>query len=220
MIIGDELGIGHDPSQHVAYVKSWIKALQDDPLEIFRAAADAEKIQGFVLGLEQQRIQEQPVTLEREQREKEHNEVMAEVQRLTNPQIFDAETAQLYHFTFMTLEQTAEEAGYVTYYSRGTGELGEETIRVNYEDSNGNTIPVHTDVVGRGKALTYIGDERVPGTGFSSDNEWQSNALKTAFASMDNNLTLVAKKFIVRLKISVETRESYRRMLSFLKLVA
>lgn len=46
MIIGDELGIGHDPSQHVAYVKSWIKALQDDPLEIFRAAADAEKIQG------------------------------------------------------------------------------------------------------------------------------------------------------------------------------
>lgn len=46
MIIGDELGIGHDPSQHVAYVKSWIKALQDDPLEIFRAAADAEKSRG------------------------------------------------------------------------------------------------------------------------------------------------------------------------------
>ncbi|WP_407238499.1 hypothetical protein [Escherichia coli] len=58
---------------------------------------------------------------------------------------------QLYHFTFMTLEQTAEEAGYVTYYSRGTGEL-EETIRVNYEDSNGNTIPCSSaEVVGRGK---------------------------------------------------------------------
>ncbi len=51
----------------------------------------------------------------------------------------------------MTLEQTAEEAGYVTYYSRGTGEL-EETIRVNYEDSNGNTIPCSSaEVVGRGK---------------------------------------------------------------------
>lgn len=194
MIMGDELGIGHDPSQHVAYVKSWIKALQNDPLEIFRAAADAEKIQGFVLGLEQQRTQEQPVTLEKEQRIKEHNEVMAEVQRLTNPQIFDAETVQLNHFTFMTLDQTADQADYVTYYSRGTDELGGECIRVNYEDSNGNTIPVHTDVVGRGKALTYIGDERVPGTGFTSDNEWQSNALKTAFASMDNNLTLAAKK--------------------------
>jgi putative DNA primase/helicase len=54
MILGDELGIGHDPQQHVAYVGSWIKALQDDPLEIFRAAADAEKIQGYVFGLSQQ----------------------------------------------------------------------------------------------------------------------------------------------------------------------
>lgn len=59
MILGDELGIGHDPGQHAAYVASWIKALQDDPLEIFRAAADAEKIQNYVLGLEQKQIQEQ-----------------------------------------------------------------------------------------------------------------------------------------------------------------
>ncbi len=59
MILGDELGIGHDSSQHVAYVGSWIKALQDDPLEIFRAAADAEKIQGYLLGLEQKQVQEQ-----------------------------------------------------------------------------------------------------------------------------------------------------------------
>ncbi|MEX3547661.1 MAG: zincin-like metallopeptidase domain-containing protein [Burkholderia sp.] len=59
MILGDELGIGHDPGQHAAYVGSWIKALQDDPLEIFRAAADAEKIQDYVLGLEQKQVQEQ-----------------------------------------------------------------------------------------------------------------------------------------------------------------
>jgi antirestriction protein ArdC/phage/plasmid primase-like uncharacterized protein len=54
MILGDELGIGHDTEQHAAYVGSWIKVLQDDPLEIFRAAADAEKIHDFVLGLENQ----------------------------------------------------------------------------------------------------------------------------------------------------------------------
>jgi putative DNA primase/helicase len=59
MILGDELGIGHDPGQHAAYVGSWIKALQDDPLEIFRAAADAEKIQDYVLGLAQQLKQQQ-----------------------------------------------------------------------------------------------------------------------------------------------------------------
>lgn len=58
MILGDALGIGHDPSQHAAYVGSWIKALKDDPMEIFRAAADAEKIQNYVLGLEQQHLQE------------------------------------------------------------------------------------------------------------------------------------------------------------------
>ncbi len=59
MILGDELGIGHDPEQHAAYVGLWIKALQEEPLEIFRAAADAEKIQAYVLGLEQQQVQEQ-----------------------------------------------------------------------------------------------------------------------------------------------------------------
>ena len=52
MILGDELGIGHDPGQHASYVGSWIKVLQDDPLEIFRAASDAEKIQEFIVSLD------------------------------------------------------------------------------------------------------------------------------------------------------------------------
>ena len=53
MILGDTLGIGHDPGQHAAYVKSWITVLENDPLEIVRAASDAEKIQRFVLAFEQ-----------------------------------------------------------------------------------------------------------------------------------------------------------------------
>lgn len=52
MMLGSELGIGHDPGQHVAYVKSWIKKLREDPLEIFRAASDAEKIKDYMFGLE------------------------------------------------------------------------------------------------------------------------------------------------------------------------
>jgi antirestriction protein ArdC/phage/plasmid primase-like uncharacterized protein len=59
MILGDELGIGHDPGQHAAYVGSWIKALKDDPLEIFRAAADAEKVHNYVLAFEQMQEQQQ-----------------------------------------------------------------------------------------------------------------------------------------------------------------
>lgn len=58
LLLGGELGIGHDPGQHVAYVGSWIKTLQDDPLEIFRAAADAEKIREFVLALAHQQERE------------------------------------------------------------------------------------------------------------------------------------------------------------------
>jgi putative DNA primase/helicase len=59
MILGDELGIGHDPGQHAAYVRSWIAVLENDPLEIVRAAADAEKIQRFVMSFEQVQQQAQ-----------------------------------------------------------------------------------------------------------------------------------------------------------------
>jgi len=62
MLLGSYLGISHDPGQHVAYVASWIKALEEDPLEIFRAAADAEKIQDYVLAFDQQQeLQSQEV---------------------------------------------------------------------------------------------------------------------------------------------------------------
>jgi antirestriction protein ArdC/phage/plasmid primase-like uncharacterized protein/Mor family transcriptional regulator len=64
MVLGDELGIGHDPGQHAAYVKSWVKALKDDPMEIFRAAADAEKIVGFVMAFEQQQVIDQVTSLD------------------------------------------------------------------------------------------------------------------------------------------------------------
>lgn len=63
MILGDELGIGHDPGQHAAYVGSWIKVLENDPLEIFRASAEAEKIHDYVLAFEQQQAVKQEVSV-------------------------------------------------------------------------------------------------------------------------------------------------------------
>ncbi len=54
LMLGNDIGIGHDPGQHASYVASWIKVLREDPLEIFRASADAEKIQSFVLGMSPQ----------------------------------------------------------------------------------------------------------------------------------------------------------------------
>lgn len=59
LMLSDELAIGHSPGNHIAYVGSWIKVLQDDPLELFRAAAEAEKIQQLVLSLEHHLVHEQ-----------------------------------------------------------------------------------------------------------------------------------------------------------------
>ena len=55
MMLGQELQIGHDPSQHVAYLKSWVKVLEEDPKEIFRATRDADKIMDYVLELNRQK---------------------------------------------------------------------------------------------------------------------------------------------------------------------
>ena len=49
MMVSAQLGTGHDIGQHAAYVKSWIKALKDDPTEILRASKDADKIREFVM---------------------------------------------------------------------------------------------------------------------------------------------------------------------------
>lgn len=64
MLLGAELGIGHDPSQHTAYIKSWIRVLEDDPLEIFRASADAEKIVNHICALDQVQQIQQPQSIE------------------------------------------------------------------------------------------------------------------------------------------------------------
>ncbi len=52
LFLAAERGIPHDPAQHAAYVSSWIKALQDDKHEIFRAAHDASAAADYLLDLE------------------------------------------------------------------------------------------------------------------------------------------------------------------------
>ena len=54
-MLGMELGIGHDPGQHHAYIESWIKILKDDPLEIIRAARDADQIRGYIVLMEKEK---------------------------------------------------------------------------------------------------------------------------------------------------------------------
>ncbi len=54
-MLGQDIGIGHDPGQHAAYVQSWVKTLKEDPYEIVRACRDAEKIKDYVLDLERKK---------------------------------------------------------------------------------------------------------------------------------------------------------------------
>ncbi len=55
VFLAAERGIPHNPEQHAAYVGSWIKALQQDKNEIFRAAHDASRATDFLLSLERER---------------------------------------------------------------------------------------------------------------------------------------------------------------------
>lgn len=51
------LSLDFDPGNHNAYIKSWVKNLQDHPNEIFKAASDASKITQFLqdFGIEKER---------------------------------------------------------------------------------------------------------------------------------------------------------------------
>ena len=54
LMVGSELGVGHDIERHASYVGSWIKVLKDDPKEILRASRDADKIRGLVMSYDKE----------------------------------------------------------------------------------------------------------------------------------------------------------------------
>ena len=56
MMTGERVGVGHDPARGAAYVEGWIQALEEDPREIRRAAADAQRISDFVLTRHRERV--------------------------------------------------------------------------------------------------------------------------------------------------------------------
>ena len=62
MMTGERVGVGHDPSRGAAYVEGWVAALEEDPREIRRAAADSQKISDFVLARSRERQAEHEPT--------------------------------------------------------------------------------------------------------------------------------------------------------------
>ena len=177
MILGDELGIGHDPGQHVAYVASWIKALEEDPLEIFRAAADAEKIQDYVLTLEQKQVQE--LAAQQSQAEQEH-QVHAELQELHKSAYEGYSPLE----SWENLKAAAQANGLTAAIGRGGAGEYDPPYVISYTDQAGKKPPITTELFNDGKAATSVNGQRVPGTGLTSDHEWQTAALNNAVAQV------------------------------------
>ena len=49
MMTGEGVGVGHDPSRGAAYIKEWVTVLENDPGEIHRASADAQKMSDYLI---------------------------------------------------------------------------------------------------------------------------------------------------------------------------
>jgi antirestriction protein ArdC len=47
--VANEIGVPTDIPHHASYIAQWIKPLKDDKREIFRAAADAQRIASMEL---------------------------------------------------------------------------------------------------------------------------------------------------------------------------
>lgn len=167
-MLGTELGIGHDPGQHTAYIGSWIKVLKDDPQELFRASRDAQQILDHVQGLVQEQEQEQG-------RDQIHQELVAELEGYSKNAIEGYSSIE----SWKNLEQTAKAYGLDPYLAEPVGDQKGNAV-VHYE-KNGQPLPIITELAGGdGKAATSVDGQRVPGTSMTSEHEWQSAALKEA----------------------------------------
>lgn len=197
MVLGDELGIGHDPGQHAAYVKSWVKALKDDPMEIFRAAADAEKIVGFVMAFEQQQVIDQVTSLdETHLTAQQMNQLgvteltkidtylskkvheIAEVQR--NDMV--GEWPGLSESFVQDLKKYAKNNGFDANLRFADAEISQiDAVKLEYRQ-NGMLMPFQSviNLLDNTCVTTYDGLEALPQAGVSSDLSGQLDALAEA----------------------------------------
>ncbi len=64
LMTGSQLKLGHEFGQHAAYVNSWVSILKDEPFELYRASADAQKITDYILAFEQKRTRKESAEMQ------------------------------------------------------------------------------------------------------------------------------------------------------------
>lgn len=174
LMIGERLDIGHDPGQHAAYVKSWVKALKEDPREIFRAAADAERISAFVMGFEHE--QSQQLDAPRLTAPQIDPEVAAELQRLHADAVPDYSPLESWEM----MEAEAKRNGYSAHidFDPAAGFL------ITYTDRQGEPSTINTELGTDGKMVTNHDGKRISRYR-SNDDESQPEALRSAIGMDD-----------------------------------
>ena len=85
MLTGDCVGVGHDGSRGAAYVEGWIAALDHDPREIYKAAADAQHISDYLM---------RPIRDREQETAQEHRALAEKYSAARSPQISAAPTAR------------------------------------------------------------------------------------------------------------------------------
>ena len=85
MMTGERVGVGHDGSRGAAYVEGWLKALDKDPKEIYKAAADAQKISDYLM---------RPIRDREQTTEQEHRAEIEQFSPARGPHISHAPPAQ------------------------------------------------------------------------------------------------------------------------------
>jgi hypothetical protein len=86
--------------------------------------------------------------------------------------------------SWLNLKKTAENLGIVATLNinRNSDPKYDCGLLVTYADKNNESLPVITELHEHGKAATYFNGERIKGTGFTLDDVWQSDAIKSAVA--------------------------------------
>lgn len=163
LMLGERLEIGHDPGQHAAYVGSWIKALKEDPKEIFRAASDAERITGYVMDFEQEQMQTQ--TVERQPVPEVAPEVQASLQE--HHQQANGEHSALDGWN--RVKEFARREGFtarIDFASDDTpqarGEPGRVAYQISYRGQHGDTAETMTVMDARGNIGSIRHEGREP----------------------------------------------------------
>ena len=85
MMTGERVGVGHDGSRGAAYVEGWIKALDKDPKEMYKAAADAQNISDYLM---------RPIREREQATEQEHTQLAEKYSAARSPQISHAPTPE------------------------------------------------------------------------------------------------------------------------------